>query len=196
MIIAYNPKTKEVRSGQVTAPEGFDYYLLKFDGVEDVKFSDNPLGIGNIEYAYYKMADCGIDMMESSLMHDGNYSHFMTERFDRTLAGEKIHSQTLSAIAHFDRDSRYSYEQAFQVMRMLHLPKDDFLDFFRKMVFNVVAKNHDDHTKNHSFLMDKTGKWKLAPAYDLLHVGKRQDIINPKSYWKYSSFTFTAQIKF
>lgn len=167
-IIAYNPITKEVRSGQVKALEGFGYYLLKFDGVENVKISDNPLGIGNIEYAYYQMAiDCGIDMMESTLLCKGNYSHFMTKRFDRTETGEKIHSQTLSAIANFNKDSHYSYEQAFQVMRMLHLPNKDFTDFFRRMVFNVVAKNHDDHTKNHSFLMDKTGEWKLAPAYDL-----------------------------
>lgn len=167
-IIAYNESTGEVRSGQVKAPEGFGYYLLKFDGVEDVKLSDNPLGIGNIEYAYYKMAkDCDIRMNECNLLQEGNYSHFMTRRFDRTEHGEKIHMQTLSAIAHFDRDARHSYEQAFQVIRIMRLPAADSVEFFRRMVFNVVARNHDDHTKNHSFLMDKSGAWRLAPAYDL-----------------------------
>lgn len=167
-IIAYNPKTKEVRSGQVKAPDGFGYYLLKFDGVENKKLSDNPVGIGNVEYAYYKMAlDCGINISESTLLIEGDYSHFMTKRFDRTGEGEKIHMQTLSAIAHMDRDIPQSYERAFQVMRMLRLPSPDITEFFRRMVFNVVARNHDDHTKNHSFLMDNKGKWSLAPAYDL-----------------------------
>lgn len=167
-IIAYNESTGEVRSGQVNAPDGFKYYLIKFDGVEDIKLSDNPKGVGNIEYAYYKMAlDCGISMMECRLLPDNGYFHFMTERFDRTDGGEKIHTQTLSAMAHFDRDARYSYEQAFQVLRMLKLPAADSMEFFRRMVFNVVARNHDDHTKNHSFLMDRSGAWRLAPAYDL-----------------------------
>lgn len=167
-IIAYDPRTKEVRSGQVKAPEGFGYYLLKFDGVENVKLSDNPLGTGNVEYAYYKMAkDCGINMTECRLLLEGEYSHFMTRRFDRTETGEKIHMQTLSAIAHLDRDMPHSYETAFGVLRALRLPAADVTEFFRRMVFNVVARNHDDHAKNHSFLMDKQGKWKLAPAYDL-----------------------------
>lgn len=167
-IIAYNPQTGEVRSGQVKAPEGFGYYLIKFDGVQDAKISDNPLGIGNIEYAYYKMAtDCDIKMAPCSLLQEGKYSHFMTRRFDRTDTGEKIHMQTLSAIAHFDRDNTYSYEQGLQVIRALRLPMEDSIDFFKRMVFNVVARNHDDHTKNHAFLMDQKGQWRLAPAYDL-----------------------------
>lgn len=169
-IIAFNEKTKEVRSGQVKAPKGFSYWLLKFDGVEDIKLSDNPQGIGNIEYAYYNMAKaCGINMTESKLFHEGNYAHFMTKRFDRTNQGEKLHTQTLCAIAHFDRDGRYSYEQAFQTMRQLHLPYPEMEQMYRRMVFNVIARNHDDHTKNHSFIMDKSGQWKLAPAYDLCY---------------------------
>ena len=169
-IIAYNENTKEVRSGQVKAPEGFTYWLLKFDGVEDKKLKDNPIGIGRIEYAYFQMAkDCGIKMAECRLLHEGNYAHFMTKRFDRTETGEKLHTQTLCAIAHFDRDERYSYEQVFQTMRKLYLPYSDMEQMYRRMVFNVLARNHDDHTKNHSFIMDKTGNWSLAPAYDLCY---------------------------
>ena len=169
-IIAWNETTKEVRSGQVKAPDGFTYWLLKFDGVEDKKINDNPMGIGRIEYAYYKMAIAsGIEMMECRLLPEGNYAHFMTKRFDRTDDGSKIHSQTLCAIAHFDRDGRYSYEQAFQVMRRMHLAYSEMEQMFRRMVFNVVARNHDDHTKNHSFLMDQSGVWRLAPAYDLCY---------------------------
>jgi len=167
-IIAYNENTKEVRSGQVNAPKGFSYWILKFDGVEDNKQKDNPSGIGRIEYAYYKMAkDCGIKMTECRLLHENDYAHFMTKRFDRTDTGEKLHTQTLCGIAHFDRDERYSYEQVFQTMRRLYLPYTDMEQMFRRMAFNVVARNHDDHTKNHSFIMNKTGAWSLAPAYDL-----------------------------
>ncbi len=167
-IIALNEKTNEIRSGQVKAPKGFTYWLLKFDGVEDKKLSDNPLGIGKIEYSYYKMAlDCGIDMMECKLLREKGYAHFMTKRFDRMDNGDKLHTQTLCALAHYDRDGRYSYEQAFQVMRRLGLPYNSMEQMYRRMVFNVIARNHDDHTKNHSFIMKKSGEWELAPAYDL-----------------------------
>jgi serine/threonine-protein kinase HipA len=169
-VIAYNELTGEVRSGQVKAPNGFSYWLLKFDGLETAKLKENPLGIGRIEYAYYKMAlDCGITMNECRLLEEGERAHFMTKRFDRTDAGEKLHTQTLAAIAHFDRDERYAYEQIFQTMRRLHLPYPAMEQMYRRMVFNVVARNHDDHTKNHSFLMDRNGKWTLAPAYDLCY---------------------------
>lgn len=169
-IIAYNEQTKDVRSGQVKAPEGYTYWLLKFDGVESKNVNDNPMGIGRIEYAYYKMAlDCGIRMMESRLLPEGDHAHFMTKRFDRLDDGEKVHAQTLAAIAHYDRNERYSYEQAFEVCRRLHLPYSDQEQLYRRMVFNVVARNHDDHTKNHSFLMDRNGGWSLAPAYDLCY---------------------------
>jgi len=170
-LIAVNNDMSEVRSGQVKAPEGFTYWLLKFDGVEEEKkANDNPLGIGRIEYAYYKMAtDCGIKMTECRLLHEGDYAHFMTKRFDRTDSGDKLHTQTLCAIAHYDRDDRYSYEQAFQVMRRISLPYNDMEQFYRRLAFNVVARNHDDHTKNHSFIMDQSGVWRLAPAYDLCY---------------------------
>jgi len=169
-IIAFNEETKEVRSGQVKAPDGFTYWLLKFDGIEDRKLKDNPIGVGRVEYAYYNMAKaCGIDMSESKLMKEGRSAHFMTKRFDRTDTGEKRHVQTLCAIAHFDRDERYSYEQAFQVMRTLHLPYPEMEQMYRRMVFNVVARNQDDHTKNHSFMMSREGEWKLAPAYDICY---------------------------
>ena len=170
-IIAYSETTGEVRSGQVQAPEGFSYWLLKFDGIEGGKIKDNPLGIGKIEYAYCKMAsDCGIKMTECRLLREGRRAHFMTKRFDRTENGEKIHTQTFCAIGNFDRDERYSYEQIFQVMRQLNLPYFELEQMYRRMVFNVLARNHDDHTKNHSFLMDKNGKWSLAPAYDLCYT--------------------------
>lgn len=172
-IIAYNESTGEVRSGQVKAPNGFTYWILKFDGTvysEHDKVSSNPQGIGNIEYAYYKMAlDCGIRMSECRLLSEGNYHHFMTKRFDRSDNGEKIHMQTLAGLAHYDRDTRHSYEEAFTVMRKMRLPYPQMEEFYRRMVFNVVARNHDDHTKNHSFLMDSSGNWKLSPAYDLCY---------------------------
>lgn len=177
-IIAYNALTGEVRSGQVTAPKGFEYYLLKFDGAEDVKLGDNPRGIGRIEYAYYQMAKgCGIAMSDSRLMKDGENYHFMTKRFDRSTQGEKLHTQTLAAIAHLNRDQLHSYERAFQVMRKLHLPYGEQEEFFRRMVFNVMARNHDDHTKNHSFIMDIKGEWHLSPCYDLCYS------YSPSGYW-------------
>lgn len=169
-IIAYNEKTNELRSGQVKAPDGFGYWLIKFDGVEGGKIKDNPAGIGKIEYAYHKMAvDCGIRMTECRLWNENNKAHFMTRRFDRSETGEKRHVQTLCGMAHFDRDKRYSYEQVFQVMRKLFLPYPDMEQMYRRMVFNVMARNHDDHTKNHSFIMDSHSNWSLAPAYDLCY---------------------------
>ncbi|MDR3129361.1 MAG: type II toxin-antitoxin system HipA family toxin [Tannerellaceae bacterium] len=166
-IIAVNGDMSEVRSGQVKAPDGFTYWLLKFDGVEAGRVTNNPLGIGRIEYAYYKMAlDCGIEMTECRLFEEGQYAHFMTKRFDRTDAGDKLHTQTLCAIAHFDRDALHSYEQAFQVMRRMNLSYPDMEQLYRRMVFNIIARNHDDHTKNHSFILSRGGEWSLAPAYD------------------------------
>jgi len=169
-IIAYNETTGEVRSGQVQAPEGFSYWLLKFDGIEGEKIKDNPQGIGKIEYAYYKMAiDCGIKMTECQLLKEGRRAHFMTKRFDRTGNSEKLHTQTLCAIGNFDRDERYSYEQIFQTIRHLNLPYSELEEMYKRMVFNIITRNHDDHTKNHSFIMDKNGQWSLAPAYDLCY---------------------------
>ena len=175
-IIAYNEQANEVRSGQVKAPEGFGYWLLKFDGVtysEHGSIMETPKGIGNVEYAYYKMAQaCGIDMAECRLLDEGDNHHFMTRRFDRTDSGEKIHMQTVAGLAHLDRDQRHSYEEIFGIIRRMNLPMDASQQLFRRMVFNVVARNNDDHTKNFSFLMDQNGKWQLAPAYDLCYSYK------------------------
>ncbi|MBG8555798.1 type II toxin-antitoxin system HipA family toxin [Hymenobacter guriensis] len=171
-IIAFNEDTQEVRSGQVTAPEGFGYWLLKLDGVRDQALAD-PQDFGRLEYAYYLMARAsGLEMSECRLYEEGPRAHFMTRRFDRTAEGEKVHAQTLCALAHYDynQPAAYSYEQAFQVMRTLRLPYTAAEQFFRRMVFNVVARNQDDHTKNISFLMDLAGQWRLAPAYDVAYA--------------------------
>ena len=168
-VIAYNEKTQEVRSGQIDAPEGFEHWLLKLDGVTNQELGD-PKFYGLIEYAYYLMAkDAGIDMMPCKILSENGRSHFMTKRFDRIGGKEKLHMQTLCGIAHYDYKMlrAYSYEQVFQVMRQLRLPYMQAEEMFRRMVFNVVARNQDDHTKNISFLMDKTGKWRLSPAYDI-----------------------------
>jgi len=170
-VIALNDKTKEVRSGQVDAPDGFDYWVLKFDGIKDNSLGD-PAEYGRIEYAYYKMAmSSGIKMTECRLLEENGRAHFMTRRFDRTKDKGKLHMQSLCAVAHFDFNDQgaYSYEQAFQIMRELKLLHSDAEQQFRRMVFNVVARNQDDHTKNITFLMDKSGQWHLSPAYDVIY---------------------------
>ena len=162
-VIAWNPETNEVYSGQVDAPAGFEHWLLKFDSVKEGK------SYGRIEYAYYLMARAaGIVMNESRLLQDGDMAHFMTRRFDR-VNGEKIHAQTLCALAHLDYNNPLanSYEQAFEVMEKLHLLPAEKSQMFRRMVFNAVIRNHDDHTKNISFLMKPDGVWHLAPTYDV-----------------------------
>ena len=178
-VIAYNETTGEMRSGQVDASEGFTYWLIKFDGVSNTQLGD-PEGYGRIEFAYYLMAkDCGIEMAECRLLEDSGRAHFMTRRFDRSETGERYHMQTLCGIAHMDYNDSlsYAYEDAFEVMRILRLPYPDAEQMFRRMVFNVLARNQDDHTKNISFLMNKSGNWKLAPAYDVTYA------YNPESRW-------------
>jgi serine/threonine-protein kinase HipA len=178
-IIALNDETAEVRSGQVLAPEGFEYWVLKFDGVKDQSLGD-PAGYGRVEYAYYLMAlDSGINMTECRLLEEGGRAHFMTKRFDRRSDGSKMHLQSLCAIAHYDFNSpgAYSYEQAFRVNRELRLPYEDMDQLFRRMVFNVVARNHDDHTKNIAYLMDEKGSWRLSPAFDVIYS------YNPEGIW-------------
>lgn len=167
-IIAYNPKTHEVRSGQGNAPKGFDHYLLKLDGVSGEQFGESA-GWGRVEYAYYLMAsDCGIDMMPCKLVKENGRAHFMTKRFDRT-TNKKHHIQTLCGLQHYDFNDMfgYSYEQVFQTMRQLKLTYPEAEQMFRRMVFNVLATNYDDHTKNFSFMLKKGENWQLAPAYDL-----------------------------
>lgn len=167
-IIAYNEKTGQIKSGQGLADEGFEHWLIKFDEISDIQFGESK-GFGRIEMAYYKMAtDFGINMMESRLIEENGRAHFITKRFDRKGA-EKIHTQTLCAIQHYDyaNITSYSYEQVFQTMRQLKLTYAEAEQMFKRMIFNVIARNCDDHTKNFAFLMDKTGKWKLSPAYDI-----------------------------
>jgi len=173
-VIAWNPKTKEVRSGQVKAGKGFQYWLLKFDGVSGNKDREleDPKGYGVIEYAYHRMAmDCGISMTKCRLLEEGGRRHFMTRRFDRLPNGGKLHMQSLAAMAHFDfnQAGAYSYEQALQVIRRLGLPMSAVEEQFRRMAFNIVARNQDDHVKNIAFLMDRSGHWSLAPAFDMTY---------------------------
>lgn len=168
-IIAYNENTGEVRSGQTRVPSGFEHWLIKLDGVSDSK-PDNPKGYGRIEMAYHNMAvDCGIKMMECRLLEENDKAHFMTKRFDREGPEIKHHIQTFCAIRHFDYNDvfSYSYEQLFQTMRMLRLLHPQAEQMFRRMVFNILAYNCDDHTKNFAFRLKEGGVWELSPAYDV-----------------------------
>ncbi len=181
-VIAWNRQTNEVRSGQVQAGKGFEYWLLKFDGVEgnrDKELND-PQGYGAIEYAYSQMAKaCGIEMSECRLFEENGRRHFMTRRFDRSPSGEKRHMQSLGAMAHYDFNmaGAYSYEQALLVIRQLGLPMSAIEEQFRRMAFNIMARNQDDHVKNIAFLMDKSGQWFLSPAFDVTYS------FNPDGVW-------------
>ena len=178
-VIAYNEKTGEVKSGQTNAPRGFEHWLIKLDGVSDVQLGASK-GYGRVEMAYYNMAiACGINMMPSRLMEENGRAHFMTKRFDREGDSIKHHIQTFCAMKHFDYNqiTSFSYEQLFQTMRELKLTYSDAEQLFRRMVFNVVARNCDDHTKNFAFRLKKDGTWELAPAYDICHA------YQPKHQW-------------
>lgn len=179
-LVAVNQQRSEIRSGQVDAPPGFEHFLLKFDGVEEHKtqsevFGD-PQGFGRMEYAYYLMArDCDIDMSPSELLIDGARAHFMTRRFDRD-GNRKLHYASFCAMDHADykKPGSYSYEQLLAVARQLRLPRRDAVEIFRRMVFNVIARNHDDHSKNIGFIMDSMhSAWRLAPAFDLAYSYKK-----------------------
>lgn len=170
-VIGFNKKTGEVRSGQTDAPKGFEHWLLKIDGVSDAQFGTSH-GFGRVEYAYYLMAlDCKVEMMESELLEENGRAHFMTKRFDREGSNTKHHIQTFCGIQHFDYNNlyAYSYEQLFQSMRMLRMTYPEAEQMFRRMVFNVMATNYDDHTKNFSFRLKQNGKWELSPAYDVCY---------------------------
>ena len=181
-LIAWNPQTNEVRSGQVQAGAGFGYWLLKFDGVrgnQDKELED-PKGYGVIEYAYASMAQAaGIHMTECRLLEENGRRHFMTRRFDRTADGGKLHMQSLAALAHYDYNQPgvYSYEQALMAIRELGLPMAAVEQQFRRMLFNVVARNQDDHVKNIAFLMNREGEWSLSPAFDVTYS------YNPSGAW-------------
>ncbi len=171
-VIAWNPETNEVRSGQVTAGKGFEHWLMKFDGVSNNKDKEleDPKGYGAIEYAYYRMAvDAGIAMSPCRIFEENGHRHFMTRRFDRLAGGEKLHMQSLCGLAHYDFNEAgaYGYEQALQVIRRLGLPMGAIEEQFRRMVFNIIGRNQDDHVKNIAFLMDKSGTWTLSPAFDM-----------------------------
>ena len=173
-IIAWNPKTNEVRSGQTETDEGFEHWLIKFDGVSNNRDKElaDPKGYGVIEYAYSKMAtDCNITMNECRLFNEGGRRHFMTRRFDRLAQGDKLHMQSLAAMVHldFNQAGAHGYEQAFDAMRRLDLPASSTAEMYRRMVFNIIARNQDDHVKNIAFLMDRSGNWVLAPAFDMIY---------------------------
>ena len=170
-VIAFNPVTKEVRSGQVDAPIGFTHWLIKFDGVSDSQFGAAH-GYGRVEMAYHLMAnDAEIEMEECRLLEENERAHFMTRRFDRESGKGKIHVQSFCAMRHFDFNevNSFSYEQLFETMRLLGLPYPEAEQLFRRMVFNVISRNCDDHTKNFAFTMDKNGLWKLSPAFDVCY---------------------------
>ncbi len=181
-VLAFNADFTQARSGQAHAPEGFTHYLMKFDGVSEHNknqetFGD-PLGFGAMEFVYYLMAkDCGIDMMPCHLLPEGQRRHFITQRFDR-VGNEKVHVQTLNGLAHVDykKPGSFSYAELFGVLRQLKLSALDAEQLFRRMVFNIVARNHDDHAKNFGFML-RGDKWGLAPAYDLAYSYK------PGSKW-------------
>jgi serine/threonine-protein kinase HipA len=177
-VLAIHPVTKRIVSGQISAPKGYEHWLLKFDGVVQSGVASgagvriDPQGYGIVEYAYHMMAKaCGITMMECQLLTENGRSHFMTRRFDRTPDGEKIHILSLCGMAHFDyrKAGYYSYEQLFEVMRTIRLPHSDAIEQYKRMIFNVVARNQDDHTKNIAFILDKKGVWRLSPAFDLTY---------------------------
>jgi serine/threonine-protein kinase HipA len=181
-VIAWNRETNEVRSGQIAAGEGFDYWLLKFDGVAGNKDKEleDPKGYGAIEYAYHLMSKAaGITMSECRLLEENGRRHFMTRRFDRLTGGGKLHMQSLCALAHYDfqQAGAYSYEQALLAIRRLKLPMAAVEEQFRRMAFNIVSRNQDDHVKNIAFLMNQSGKWSLAPAFDVTYS------YNPSGSW-------------
>lgn len=180
-VIAYNSETGEVRSGQVPAPPGFAHWLLKFDGVSgSTQEFGGTEGYGAIEYAYSLMAAAaGVTMTPCRLLEEGGRRHFMTRRFDRPDDGSKVHMQSLAALCHYDfkLDGAYSYEQALLAALDLGLSHRAVEQLFRRMVFNIVARNQDDHVKNIAFLMNQHGDWALSPAFDVTYA------YNPSGRW-------------
>ncbi|MHC1481704.1 type II toxin-antitoxin system HipA family toxin [Frateuria aurantia] len=181
-ILAWSPQTGEFRSGQVAADPGFGYWLMKFDGISNNRDKElaDPQGFGLVEYAFYRLATAaGIDMSECRVHREGGRAHFMTRRFDRTERGQKLHLQSLAALRHFDFNAAgaYSYEQAVETIRDLQLPPWDIEQQFRRAVLNILIRNQDDHVKNIAFLMNRTGEWRLSPAFDVAYA------YNPTGTW-------------
>lgn len=180
-VIALHPQTGELRSGQLDAPDGYEHWLLKFDGMG----TDHELGAsqhyGRIEYAYHRMARAaGIHMTDCRLLNENGRAHFMTQRFDREGTNTRHHLQTLCAMSHLDykKKSANAYAQLFTTIRQLDLPYEDLEEAFRRMTFNVMGRNCDDHTKNFSFrLREAKASWELAPAYDVTFAH------NPQGEW-------------
>ncbi len=177
-VLAFNDNFTKVRSGQTDVPEGFTHFIMKFDGVsehnKDKETFGDPMGYGAMEYVYHLMAKaCGIDMMPCRLLKEGDRRHFITQRFDRD-GNEKRHVQTLNGLAHisYKKAGSYSYAELFGIARELKLSPDDAMQIFKRMVFNIVARNHDDHSKNFGFMLDDQHQWQLAPAYDLTYSYK------------------------
>lgn len=181
-VLAWNEETGEFHSGQLDEGPGYTYWLMKFDGVSgnaDKEVAD-PLGFGRLEYACYLLAtDAGINMARSRLHEEGGRAHFMTQRFDRTLDGKKLHMQSLCAMRHFDFNQAraYSYEQAIETIRLLGLDRETMKQQVRRAIFNIFIRNQDDHTKNIAFLMDRSGQWSLSPAFDVAYS------YNPDGAW-------------
>jgi serine/threonine-protein kinase HipA len=179
--IAWNPNTNEIRAGQFDVDPGFEHWLLKFDGMGRDNELGEPQGYGRIEYAYYLMAtEAAINMSRCRLLEEGGRAHFMTKRFDRE-GNTKLHMQSLSGMAQLDYRAKgvHDYSQALSVMRQLKMTPEAFEQMFRRIAFNVMAKNCDDHTKNISFILREEKSWDLAPAYDLIYA------YNPKGEWTY-----------
>lgn len=181
-VLAFNDDFTQVRSGQATIPQGYTHYLMKFDGVSEHNINQetfgDPLGYGAMEFVYHLMAkNCGIEMMPCRLLQEGDRRHFITQRFDR-IGNQKIHVQTLNGLAHVDykKPGSFSYAEIFSLARQLKLPATDAQQILKRMVFNIIARNHDDHAKNFAFIL-KNEKWSLAPAYDLAYSYK------PGSKW-------------
>ena len=180
-IINWNEQRNIILPGHMQPQDGFDGWLIKFDGVSENRDKElaDPLGYGRIEYAYYLLAvKAGIEMMESRLLEEGGRAHFMTKRFDR-VGGDKLHMTSLCGLGHFDFNdpAATSYEQAFVLARQLQVPREHVAQLFKRMVFNVVFRNQDDHTKNIAFLMDRSGAWQLSPAFDVAYS------YNPNGLW-------------
>lgn len=178
-LIAWDPNTDEIRAGDIPQPSNFEPWIIKFDETGSGEGAQ-PKGYGRIEYAYHLMAKAaGITMADCRLWEEHGRAHFMTKRFDRVgTSAKKVHYQSLSALAHLDRhQGPHSYEDAFRVLRQLRAPANEAAELFRRMVFNVAARNQDDHTKNFGYLMDEAGHWHLSPAFDVTWA------FNPTGDW-------------
>lgn len=190
-----NNKIEELKPGDIMQPEGFSYWILKIDGANEKSLGESD-GIGKIEFAYYRLAKkAGIEISDSKLYEENNRFHFLTKRFDRTDKGEKIHMQTFGALAGIDYkiQKASSYETLFRLMKRLNLNYKQLEQQYRRALFNIVARNHDDHVKNFSFLMDNKGKWQISPAYDLIYSyslsGTWTSVHQSSMNGKYDNFT-------